>query len=96
MTDQREAQREHRKGDPMITVKSQFVQHILTAVTLALVLGALSMIWPAIIAVFLSILRLLQSFSTEREVAVQSWDEVGNVSVVIDTVRHPALPSLLL
>lgn len=80
----------------MIMFKSQFVQLMFTAITLGFILGALSMIWPAIIAVFLSILRLLQSFSTEREVAVQSWDGAGNVSVVIDAFRHPNLPSLLL
>jgi hypothetical protein len=33
----------------MITVKRQFVQRTLAAITLVLVLGALSMIWPAII-----------------------------------------------
>jgi hypothetical protein len=63
----------------MMIVKNQFVQHLLTAVTLVLVLGMLSMIWPMILAIFLSILRLLRSFSTDPAVAVLSWDEVGNV-----------------
>ncbi|MBX3332166.1 MAG: hypothetical protein KF722_17310 [Nitrospira sp.] len=49
----------------MITVKSQFVQRTLAAITLVLVLGALSMIWPAIIGLFLGVLLLLQSCSAE-------------------------------
>lgn len=80
----------------MIIIKNQFVQHLLTAVTLVLVLGMLSMIWPMILAIFLSILRLLQSFSTDPAVAVLSWDEVGNISAVIDGFRYPSLPPLLL
>lgn len=79
----------------MITVRSQFVQHLLTAITLAFVLGALSMIWPAIIAVFLSILMLLQSLSTEPEITLLSWDEVENVSIVIEALRRPDLPTIL-
>lgn len=80
----------------MIIVKNQFIQHLLTAVTLVLVLGALSMIWPMIIAIFLGILRLLQSFSTDPEVAVLSWEEIWNVSAVSDGFRYPSLPPLLL
>ncbi len=79
----------------MITMKSPFIQHILTAITLAFVLGALSMVWPAILAVFLSILLLLQSVSAEPEVAVLSWAEVGNVSMVIDALRRPDLSTIL-
>ena len=40
----------------MIIVKSQFLQLTLSAITFALVVGALSMIWPAIIALFLGAL----------------------------------------
>ena len=43
----------------MITVKSQFIQLTLSAITFFLVVGVLSMIWPAIIALFLGVLRLL-------------------------------------
>ena len=39
----------------MITVKSQFIQYMLTAVTLFLVVGVLSMIWPMILAIFLGV-----------------------------------------
>lgn len=53
----------------MIMFKSQFVQLVFTAITLGVILGALSLIWPAIIAVFLGILLLLQSLGTEPEIA---------------------------
>ncbi|MDF0674028.1 MAG: hypothetical protein P0120_06765 [Nitrospira sp.] len=55
----------------MITGKSQLVQRPLVVITLVLVLGALSMIWPAIITLFLGvILLLLQTFSGELAVVV--------------------------
>ncbi len=50
----------------MIRDKSQLVQLPLAVITFVLVLGALSMIWPAIIALFLGVLLLLlQPFSGE-------------------------------
>jgi len=79
----------------MITVKSQFFQLTLAALTFFLVLGTLSMIWPAIIAVFLGVLLLLQSFSAEQEIAVLSWTEVGNLSVVFAALRRPGPPAML-
>lgn len=79
----------------MIMLKSQFVQHVVTAITLTFVLGALSMIWPAIIAVFLGILLLLQSFGAEPEIARLSWSEVDSVSIVIGAFRRPGLPAVL-
>lgn len=79
----------------MIMFKSQFVQHVLTAITLAFILGALSMIWPAIIAVFLGILLLLQSFGAEPEIARLAWSEVDNVSIAIGAFRRPGLPAVL-
>ena len=78
----------------MIMFKSQFVQHVLTAITLAFILGALSMIWPAIIAVFLGILLLLQSCGAEPEIARLAWSEADNVSVVIGAFRRPGLPAV--
>ncbi|MBK9946341.1 MAG: hypothetical protein IPP12_04025 [Nitrospira sp.] len=79
----------------MIMFKSQFVQHILAAITLAFVLGALSMVWPAVLAVFLGILLLLQSLSAEPEIVVLSWAEVENVSIVVDALRWPDLSAIL-
>ncbi len=79
----------------MITVKSQFLQLTLSAITFLLVIGALSMIWPGIIALFLGVLLLLQSFSAEPEVVVLSWTEVGQVSIVVSSIRHPGLSAML-
>lgn len=79
----------------MTIQKSQLVQHALTAITLVLVLGALSMIWPGIIAVFLGVLLLIQSFTASQEIAALSWTEVGNVPLVVSSLRRPALPTIL-
>lgn len=54
----------------MIMLKSQFAQQVLAVITLLLVLAALSIIWPMIIAVFLSILLLLRSLGTELEIVI--------------------------
>ena len=79
----------------MITVKSQFLQLTLSAITFVLVVGALSMIWPAIMALFLGALWLLQSFSVEPEMAVLSWTEVGHVPIVFASLPRPSLPAML-
>ena len=79
----------------MITVKSQFFQLTLSAITFVLVIGALSMIWPAIIALFLGALWLLQSLGAEQEMAVLSWLEVENASIVFASLRRSDLPSIL-
>jgi hypothetical protein len=81
--------------DHMMTVKSQFLQLTLSAITFVLVVGALSMIWPAIIALFLGVLLLLQSFSAEQEIEVLSWTEAGNLSVLFAALRRPGLPAML-
>jgi hypothetical protein len=78
----------------MIRVQSQLVQQTLAAITLVLVLGALSMIWPAIITLFLGVLLLLQSCGAEQEIAVLSWSEVDNVSLVFASLRRPGLPAI--
>jgi hypothetical protein len=70
----------------MITAKSQFLQLTLSAITFVFVIGALSMIWPVIIALFLGVLWLLQSCCVEQAVAVLSWVEVSNVPVVVATL----------
>jgi hypothetical protein len=79
----------------MITVKNQFVQQTLAAITLVLVLGALSMIWPGIIALFLGVFLLLQSCCTQLEIAMISWTEVGNASIAFASFRRPGLPAML-
>ena len=79
----------------MIIVKNQFLQLTLSAITFALVVGALSMIWPAIIALFLGVLWLLQSLGAEQEMAVLSWLEVENASIVFASLRRSELPATL-
>jgi hypothetical protein len=79
----------------MITVKSQFLQLMLSAITFLFVIGALSMIWPGIIALFLGALWLLQSLGTEPDVAVLSWTEVSQVPVVVVSLRRTDLPTVL-
>jgi hypothetical protein len=54
------------------------------------------MIWPGIIAVSLGVLLLLQSFSDSQEIAVLSWKEVGNLSIVFVSLWRPGLPAILL
>ncbi|MDH4086522.1 MAG: hypothetical protein OEV71_04665 [Nitrospira sp.] len=79
----------------MSTAKSQFLQLTLSAITFVIVIGALSMIWPAIIALFLGVLLLLQSLGTEPDVAVLSWTEVGNLPIVVASLRRPSLLAML-
>jgi type III secretory pathway component EscS len=79
----------------MITGKSQFLQLTMSAITLVLVLGALSMIWPVIIAVLLGVLLLLQSFTADQEIAVLSWNTVSNLPIVFASLWRPGLPEIL-
>jgi hypothetical protein len=79
----------------MITVKSQFLQLTLSAITFIFVIGALSMIWPVIIALFLGALLLLQSLGTEPDVAVLSWTEVGRLPIAVASLRRADLPTIL-
>ncbi|HEX6728208.1 MAG TPA: hypothetical protein VF078_12725 [Nitrospira sp.] len=79
----------------MSTVKSQFLQLTLSAITFVLVIGALAMIWPAIIALFLGALLLLQSLGAEQEMAVLSWTEVGHFSLGFASLPRAGLPAML-
>ncbi|MDH4084729.1 MAG: hypothetical protein OEV99_14940 [Nitrospira sp.] len=78
----------------MITVKSQVVQLTLSAITFVFVVGALSMIWPAIIALFLGAVLLFQSLSAEPEIVVLSWAEVGQVPVVVASLPRSVLSEI--
>ncbi|MGC4095759.1 MAG: hypothetical protein QM706_01470 [Nitrospira sp.] len=59
----------------MIRVKSPFVQQTLSGIMIILVFGALSLVWPGIIALFYGVLLLLQSCSTEQEILALSLTE---------------------
>lgn len=79
----------------MSAVKSQFLQLTLSAITFALVVGALSMIWPVIISLFLGVLLLLQSLGAEQKLAVLSLVEIENPSIIFASLRRPGLPAIL-
>ena len=66
----------------MITLRSRFVQLTSAAILLVMGFAALSLIWPAIIALFVGVLLLLRSCSTEQETAMLSWTEVGHVPIL--------------
>jgi hypothetical protein len=59
-------------------VKRPLVQQLLAGITLFLVLGALSTIWPAIMTLLLGVLLLLQSCSAEQTMTALLWTEVGH------------------
>ena len=56
----RQASGPRRREDIMTTVKNQFLELTLSAITFVIVLGALALIWPGIIALFLGVFHLLQ------------------------------------
>jgi UPF0716 family protein affecting phage T7 exclusion len=66
----------------MTTVHSPFNQHTLATIMVVMVVGALAMIWPGIIALFLGVFLLIKSCSAEQEIAGLSWTEIGNLSIV--------------
>lgn len=72
----------------MMRVKSLLIQRTLSGVMLVLILGALSMIWPGIIALFLGVLLLLQSCSVEQNILALSWTEFSNLSFAFASLRQ--------
>ena len=80
----------------MTTVKNQFLELTLSAITFVIVLGALALIWPGIIALILGIFLLLQSFMSEPEIAVLSWAEISNMPMVFTSLRRSDPPAILL
>jgi len=80
----------------MMTMKSPFVQQMLVAMTLFAVLGALSTIWPTIIALIVSVFLLFHSLGVEQEIVILSWAEVDNMSIIFTSLRRPGLLAILL
>jgi len=76
----------------MSTVKSQFFQMTMAAVVFIFILGALSMTWPVIMALFWGVLLLLESFNADLEIEVLSWVGGGHVSFVVATLLRPRFP----
>lgn len=75
----------------MITQKSLFVQHMLVAMTLFTAIGVLSVIWPGIIALGLSVFLLFHSFGVEQEIVLLPWTEVSHLSIIFSSPQHPGL-----
>lgn len=63
----------------MIKAKRQSLQLTLSVITFVLVIGSLSMVWPAIFALFLGTILLFQSCCLEEVIALLSWAVVGDV-----------------
>ncbi len=80
----------------MIKRKSQLAQATLAAITFVLVLGALSVIWPGIMALFIGVFLLLYSCSAEQELLALTWTELGNVPFVFASLRRSGLQALFL
>jgi hypothetical protein len=80
--------RELTREDLMVTRMSQLVQSVREAITCVLILGILSIIWPAIIVLIMGAFLLLYSWSAEEEVVVLFWPKVGNVSFVLVSLRN--------
>jgi hypothetical protein len=79
----------------MIRMKSPLVQQALSGIMLVLILGALSMIWPGIIALCFGVLLLLQSCSAEQEILALSWAEVSSLPIAFASFRRPGLQAIL-
>lgn len=79
----------------MIKAQSKFVQQTMAAMMVVLVLGALSMIWPGIISIFLVLLLLLQACCIEHEFVALVWSDVGHSSMVFDSLRRPTFSAMV-
>jgi hypothetical protein len=80
----------------MITHKVRFGRHALEVMTVVFVFGALSMIWPSIIALGFSIFLLLQSFlGAEQAIAILSSAEVSHSPIVLTSLRRFGSPAIL-
>ena len=80
----------------MVTRKSQLFQSMRASTMFVLILGALSIIWPAIIVLIMGAFLLLHSWSSGEEFVVLSWPTVGNLAFVFASLRHSGLLTVLL
>ncbi|HBH80255.1 MAG TPA: hypothetical protein DDY39_10550 [Nitrospira sp.] len=79
----------------MITMKSPWVQQTLVAMTLFAVIGALSVVWPAIIALGLSVFLLFHSLGAGQEIVLLSGTETSQMSILLTSLRCPSLLAIL-
>jgi hypothetical protein len=78
----------------MIKVKRQSLQLTLSVITFVLVICSLSMVWPAIFALFLGTILLLQSCCLEELMTMLSWAEISHMPIAA-SLRRPGLPATL-
>jgi hypothetical protein len=78
----------------MIKVKRQSLQLTWFVITFVLVIGSLSMVWPAIFALFLGTILLFQSCCLEEVIALLSWAEIGDMPIVA-SLRRSGLQGML-
>jgi len=80
----------------MIAHKVRFGRHALEVMTVVFVFGALSVIWPSIIALSFGIFLLLQSFlGAEQAIAILSWAEVSHLPIALSSFRRFGSPAIL-
>ena len=75
------------REDVMVTQRSQLVEAMKGGITCVLILGTLSIIWPAIIALSVGAFLLLYSWSAGDGFVALPWPKVGNVSFVFASLR---------
>ncbi|OQW40524.1 MAG: hypothetical protein A4C66_02230 [Nitrospira sp. HN-bin3] len=73
----------------MITMKSLFVQQTLVTMVLFAAIGALSVVWPAILAVAFSVFLLFHSLGAGQEIVLLSGTEVTQMSIVFTSLQRP-------
>ena len=79
----------------MFTIKSPWVQQTWAAITLFAVIGALSVVWPAIIALGLSVFLLFHSLGAGQEIVLLSGTEVSQMSILFTSLQRPGLLAIL-
>ena len=79
----------------MISMKSPCVQQTLVATTLFAAIGALSVVWPAIIALGLSVFLLFHSLGAGQEIVLLSGTEVSQMSILFTSLQRPGLLAIL-
>jgi hypothetical protein len=79
----------------MITMKSLFVQQTLVTMALFSAIGALSVVWPAIIAFAFSVFLLFYSLGAGQEIVFLSGTEISQMSVIFTSLRRPGLLAIL-
>ena len=73
----------------------QFAQHTKEAMVFVLVLGSLSMIWPAIMALAFGFILLLQSFGIEQHIAMLFSAQISHLPIIFASLQGSGSPAIL-